>query len=558
MGLPNLTYSRLRKYAPTAIFVIGILLIPAVAIAVPGSGPFISGETPSGRNVTQLYNTIAKICVVILIVVEGLLFYAIFKFRRQSDDEQPEPNHGNFNLEVGWTLAALFIQIFIGWRSVDVMWETEPHPETQKQAEMVVEAHANQWDWTFRYPDQGGITSQHLVIPANTWIRLDVTSDDVLHAIAIPRLGIKVDAVPGRWNYWVFKAAGPDSQQSPPPGTWNPGRDDGATTDGWFGLLTSDQPGPNHEKLEFEAETGLRSSAEPGPSQFAEYNAAEYRGMCTELCGVGHWRMYFKTVSMTRPSFEQWVKDRKAASQSADADGAEVYANNCAQCHQSDGQGDGSSFPPLVDTKWTDEDTEESKRDHIEVVLQGSNASSLQGDTTVKGQTYNMQMQSHSQLNDAEVAAVVNHERTSWGNAGGEVDNEMVATVREELGLEPRPVVAAGQVAPKELRDLGEDLYSTCTACHGDDGQGPDTVPSLKGNPTVLGAPEKLVEILDYGQDTDRWPGRQTPMGQNLSDKKLAALLSYIRFAWGNEGSAVQPTEVDRIRNNLRSNKPLP
>jgi heme/copper-type cytochrome/quinol oxidase subunit 2 len=539
------------------LILVGILLIPAIAAAVPGSGPFVSGETPSGRNVTQLYNTLAKICVVILIIVEGFLFYAIFRFRRQSDDEQPEPNHGDFTLEVGWTLAALFIQIFIGWRSVDVMWDTEPHPESQKKAEMVVEAHANQWDWSFRYPEQG-VTSQHLVIPANTWVELDVTSDDVLHSLFVPELGIKVDAVPGRWNYWVFKAAGPDSQQTPPPGTWNPGRDDGANGTSWLSYFQPETPGPDREELQFEATTGLRNSKEPGPSQFASYDAVEYRGMCTELCGVGHWRMYFKTVSMTQPSFEEWVADRKAASTSAEADGAQVYSNNCAQCHQPDGAGQGSNFPPLVDTKWTNEQNEESKRNHIEVVLMGSKASTLNGPTTIKGTTYNMQMQSHSQLNDAEVAAVVNHERTSWGNNGGEVDADMVAEMREQLGLQPRPVVAAGQVAATELRDLGKELYSTCTACHGTDGQGPDTVPNLKGNPTVLGPPKKLVEILDYGQDTDRWPGRQTPAGQDLSDKKLAALLSYIRYAWGNEGAAVQPTEIKRIRSNLRSNKPLP
>lgn len=557
MGLSNLTSSQVRKYAPTALILVGILLIPAIALAVPGSGPFVSGNTPSGRNITQLYNTIAKICVVILILVEGFLFYAIFRFRRQSDDEDPEPNHGNFQLEVGWTLAALFIQIFIGWRSVDVMWDVEPHPESQKKAQMVVEAHANQWDWSFRYPEQG-ITSQHLVVPANTWVEIDVTSDDVLHSLFVPKLGIKVDAVPGRWNYWVFKAAGPDSQQTAPPGTWNPGKTDGANGQSWMDYFTANQPGPNHELLDFKATTGLRSSDKPGPSQFAKYDAVEYRGMCTELCGVGHWRMYFKTVSMTRPSFNEWVQDRKAASKSADADGAQVYANNCAQCHQPDGQGQGSNFPPLVDTKWTDENNEGSKRDHIEVVLMGSDASTLSGPTTVAGTTYNMQMQSHSQLNNAEVAAVVNHERTSWGNQGGEVTRKMVADMREQLGLQPRPVVAAGQVAAPKLRELGEELYSTCTACHGNNGVGPDSVPNLKGNPTVLGPPKELVKILDYGQDTERWPGMQTPMGQSLSNKKLAALLSYIRFAWGNEGSAVQPTEVERIRSNLRSEQPLP
>ncbi|MFB6375451.1 MAG: cytochrome c oxidase subunit II, partial [Bradymonadaceae bacterium] len=216
MRLDTLLPHRVRTYFPLAVTIVGLLMIPTLVWAVPGSGEFVSVSSSSGEQITQLYNTIAKICLAILIVVEGALLFAIIKFRRTSEDEQPEPVHGNFKLEVGWTLAALAIQVFIGWKSVDVMFNVETDPTTVKSKsnpELLVEAIAWQWDWQFRYPAQTfngekfeTFTSDDLVIRANTKVELDVTSRDVLHSLYIPALGVKIDAVPGRFNYWWFTA----------------------------------------------------------------------------------------------------------------------------------------------------------------------------------------------------------------------------------------------------------------------------------------------------------------------------------------------------------------
>ena len=558
MGLHNLLPDRSRKYLPALTVVVGLLLIPAVAAAIPGSGRFIAQDTVNGQSITGLYNIIAKICLGILIIVEGILFYAIFKFRRKSDDEQPEPVHGNFKLEVAWTLAALVIQIFIGFKSVDVMFEVETEP--QAGSDIVVEAIAKQWDWVFRYPEQtfqgkeiGGFTAGDLVVPANTNVELDVTSDDVLHSIWVPELGVKIDAVPGRYNYWWFSAAGPElgsgadvpKRQQAKRGKYTTTRSplfSGISPLDYFGNTYAED---DKAEVDYLAEDKL-----PETSPYEKYEAAEYIGMCTELCGKGHYDMYFRTVSMTKTSFQQWVKDKKAASMSADVDGAELYASKCAQCHADDGKGSGATFPPLNGSKWTND--QKMKKDHIEVVLLGSNASTLKGPTTVKGKTYDgAAMPNHKTLNNAEVAAIVNHERTNFGNDGGEVTNEMVSKVREELGLEDRPVVKAGGVPPAKLKEMGKALYNTCTACHGEEGQGPQSVPDLAGNSKVLGSVAPLVETLVTGQDTDKWPGVKTPVGRNMTDRELAGLITYIRGAWGNDGSVVQPPEIRRIRQKL-------
>src|SRR5690606_22857444 len=114
----------------------------------------------NGREMTQLYNTIARICLVVLVIVEGVLLITIFKFRRRSDDERPRQNHGDMRLELGWTLAAVIAQVYIGWATINVMWKVEVPPE---QIDMTVEAIAFQWDWQFRYPELGGMVSDDLV-----------------------------------------------------------------------------------------------------------------------------------------------------------------------------------------------------------------------------------------------------------------------------------------------------------------------------------------------------------------------------------------------------------
>lgn len=100
------------------------------------------------------------------------------------------------------------------------------------------------------------------------------------------------------------------------------------------------------------------------------------------------------------------------------ATGASVFAANCQSCHGADGAGVAGTFPPLAGdsvVNGTDADV------HVRIVLHG-----LSG-KTIGGTHYAAQMPAFaSQLSDAEIAAVVDHERTSWGNHGPTVTPEEV------------------------------------------------------------------------------------------------------------------------------------
>ncbi len=97
------------------------------------------------------------------------------------------------------------------------------------------------------------------------------------------------------------------------------------------------------------------------------------------------------------------------SAQAGAVDGANVY-QNCSACHQASGQGIAAAFPPLAGHL---PDVASADRTFpIDVVLYG-----LAGAITVKGQPYNGAMPAWPQLSDEEIAAVLNHELGSWGNA---------------------------------------------------------------------------------------------------------------------------------------------
>lgn len=103
--------------------------------------------------------------------------------------------------------------------------------------------------------------------------------------------------------------------------------------------------------------------------------------------------------------------------------GETVYNQYCTVCHQKDGAGVPSAFPPLQETEWVNGE----KDTLIAIVLNG-----LQGEITVKGETYNSVMTPHNFLTDDEIASVLTYVRQSFGNNSSEINAEEVAAIRNK------------------------------------------------------------------------------------------------------------------------------
>ncbi|MGH8507515.1 MAG: c-type cytochrome [Gammaproteobacteria bacterium] len=114
--------------------------------------------------------------------------------------------------------------------------------------------------------------------------------------------------------------------------------------------------------------------------------------------------------------------ERVAAAASWKVLGEQVYGNYCASCHQASGEGLAGVFPPLKSAAVV---LAEDPAEHGRIVVQG-----LTG-KVIDGVTYSSPMPSFAeQLSDEAIAAVVNHERTSWGNAAPLITAEQVAALR--------------------------------------------------------------------------------------------------------------------------------
>jgi mono/diheme cytochrome c family protein len=103
------------------------------------------------------------------------------------------------------------------------------------------------------------------------------------------------------------------------------------------------------------------------------------------------------------------------------ATGANLYTANCSACHGAGGTGVPGAFPPLSGDPVVN--AADPKR-HIGIVLHG-----LHG-ATIKGTAYASQMPPFAQLSDNDVAAIIDHERTSWGNAAPIVNPDDVKRAR--------------------------------------------------------------------------------------------------------------------------------
>ncbi|KHG65287.1 cytochrome C biogenesis protein CcsB [Thermus sp. 2.9] len=94
----------------------------------------------------------------------------------------------------------------------------------------------------------------------------------------------------------------------------------------------------------------------------------------------------------------------------AQADGAKLYAQ-CAGCHQANGQGIPGAFPPLAGHVAEILGKQGGREYLIKVILWG-----LQGQIEVKGMKYNGAMPAFNGLKDEEIAAILNHIATAWGD----------------------------------------------------------------------------------------------------------------------------------------------
>ncbi len=264
----------------------GQLLSTALAFFTPESG-----GSPNANQIDSLYKIELVVALVIFFAVEGALVYALIRHRARKG-VTPAQIRGNTRLEAGWTVAAAVILIVLAIVTFIKLGSIKNPPNSGPEGDSLVanagaelasvnqklppngkalkiQVIGRQYIWQFVYPganEPDGLGApysyEELVVPTETTVSLDVESADVVHSWWVPKLGGKVQAVPGYQNYTWFKI--------PKPGI--------------------------------------------------------FRGQCAVLCGRGHARMIATVRAVPPAVFDEWLAGRKKAIAEANADAKEARA----------------------------------------------------------------------------------------------------------------------------------------------------------------------------------------------------------------------------------------
>ena len=233
-----------------------------------------SGGSPNADDIATLYTLIVILALVVFVAVEGALIYSLWKFRARKGAVAAQI-HGNTRLEVSWTIAAALILViittvtFLKLDSIknpqasdidasgtpvtaNVQYASTDQPEPPQGEVLNIKVDGQQYAWRYQYPADGDkrvFAYEEMVVPVGMTVTLDISSDDVAHSWWIPKLGGKMDALPGYVNKTWFKAT------------------------------------------------------EPGV----------YEGQCAELCGRNHANMFAKVRAVPFDEYRQWYDDTAEA-----------------------------------------------------------------------------------------------------------------------------------------------------------------------------------------------------------------------------------------------------
>ena len=194
------------------LFLLGItaILLLVMACAPDAKQSTFGTSGPVAEKQLFLFNTLLWVMIVVFVLVEGVLLYAVIKFRRRpGQDELPPQTHGHTALEITWTIIPTILILALGVWSTITLFELDQPPPGADTLEVTAVGH--QWWWEFEYPDADGsgkriTTANELRVPVDRAIQINLRSDDVIHSFWVPKLAGKVDVVPTRENYMWFQA----------------------------------------------------------------------------------------------------------------------------------------------------------------------------------------------------------------------------------------------------------------------------------------------------------------------------------------------------------------
>ena len=255
------------------VSLLALLALVALLIAAPGASADLltpeSGGSQNANDIDTLYKITLYIGIVIFVLVESTLIYSLIRFRKRRDGPEPAQIRGNTPLEISWTLGAALILVVLAAvtfiylpdikdppasradglelaEGVDYATINQKEPPDGKALRIRVTGQQYIWRYDYEGQEDQLFSFYTLYVPVNTTVTLKGFSSDVVHSWWVPKLGGKIDVVPGH-----------------------------------------------------EAETWFRADEE-----------GVYDGVCAELCGEGHADMRTRVVVLPVDEYEAWAEQQ--------------------------------------------------------------------------------------------------------------------------------------------------------------------------------------------------------------------------------------------------------
>lgn len=186
---------------------------------------FQDPASPIMQGIIELHHDLFFFLIVVLSFVFWLLFKILFVFNSVSNKVITKTISYGTIIEVVWTIIPAIILLLVAIPSFTLLYSMDEILDPMLTLKVI----GHQWFWSYEYSDYTTLSSStdtsfvydsymvleedlnigefrllevdnRVILPTHTHIRVLVTSTDVLHSWAIPSLGIKIDACPGRLN----------------------------------------------------------------------------------------------------------------------------------------------------------------------------------------------------------------------------------------------------------------------------------------------------------------------------------------------------------------------
>ncbi len=267
LQLPKRAAAPLRRLTSATVLGLAVLFLAACSAEDKAQIKRLAMPDPAteqGPYTFELWKWSWVAAMVVGVLVWGLIFYVVVRFRRRNDNEIPVQTRYNLPLEVFYTIAPILMVIVFFDATIHAqnkMLEMKDNPD------VTVEVTGQQWSWTFNHglgtpnSDPDPIKKQYaydeyaytvgtasqiptLVLPVDKTVQFNLYSPDVIHSFGVDAFLMKMDVVPGRINAF--------------------------------------QVTPTREGV--------------------------YAGKCFELCGTYHSRMLFNVEVVSAAEYEQYLK----------------------------------------------------------------------------------------------------------------------------------------------------------------------------------------------------------------------------------------------------------